>query len=214
MSQSNPKTARLIATILRKAGITESNPLVIKKEIELCQTIDLPGVLDFGYAIVDKAWPAERGRLVIEYHDGPIAGHTEIINSSDKEDAVYTYWHEDGLAALLEEVRTLTGINLYLCEDCNSQFDEDDIEREDIRHRLSALLCDTSEEKPFVLNEPFALGQYRSSGLPKDEMPKVVSLFQCQDGTIWANIEGLDEPTDIDDLPTRDLRALSDELCS
>lgn len=80
------------------------------------------------------------------------------------------------------------------CDECGRLFDDDDIRREELRHRLSPRLADTSEDEPMV------------AMVPVGEDGRVVeSIFQFEDGTIWYRLLGDSEYQDIDTLSIGEL---------
>lgn len=90
-----------------------------------------------------------------------------------------------------------------------------DIRREQIRQILSSRLADTDEETPrrFSDEKMVVIGEEEAQGLSSLELPRVTSLFQVPgEGTIWVNIDGCDEPMDIDDLDLCDLETILDAI--
>ena len=49
-------------------------------------------------------------------------------------------------------------------------------------------------------------------GTSTNDMLEVTSLFQCNDGTMWANVYGSNEPIDMDDLTDGDLNTICKTL--
>ena len=83
--------------------------------------------------------------------------------------------------------------------------------REEIRHKLSALLMDTCEEKPIHCNIP--IGEDEAMGLSSLELPVVTSIFQQpSEGIIWFKIEDYVEPIEFDDMNTLDLEIILNVL--
>ena len=108
----------------------------------------------------------------------------------------------------------------YHCHECNSLFGEEDITRENIRHKLSAILMDTNENSQMkceIVIEP-----EDSCGLSTLQMPIIDSCFQepCE-GTIWfhfkghyANLDTLEkEYANFDDIETKALKVILGKLC-
>ena len=86
-------------------------------------------------------------------------------------------------------------------------------EKEQLRRKLSAILMDTSEEKPMECE--IAIGEREACGLSSLELPTVVRAFQLPaEGIIYFQIEGMQEPTEFDDLPVHDLQTIYDGLCA
>ena len=102
-----------------------------------------------------------------------------------------------------------------------SLFNEEDIEREEIRHKISLLLNDTDEEHP--LSCDIIVGEYEAQGLSSLELPNIVKAFEMPgDGTIWfyengakelnENGELEDHWSNFDDYDIHDLRVILEEL--
>ena len=81
--------------------------------------------------------------------------------------------------------------------------------RECLRHKFSALLADTDEEHPKSCNVTL---DAEAQGLSEAEKARVTSCFQFEDGTIWFNVNTMDEPIDFDDMETEDLRKIYNEM--
>lgn len=91
----------------------------------------------------------------------------------------------------------------------------EDIRREQIRQILSSRLVDTNEKAPLRFSDEkmVVIGEEEAQGLSSLELPRVTSLFQVPgEGTIWVNIEGCDEPMNIDDLDSSDLETILDAI--
>ena len=83
--------------------------------------------------------------------------------------------------------------------------------RETLRHKLSAILMDTCEEKPIHCN--IIIGEEQAMGLSSLQMPTIISAFQLpSEGIIYFNIEGFHEPVEFDDLYIKDLMKIFEEL--
>lgn len=106
----------------------------------------------------------------------------------------------------------------YHCNECDCWFDEEEIMREDIRHKISAILMDTNEDnqmKCYIAIEP-----EDTRGLGSAYWPTVDSCFQVPgEGTIWFHFEGEDDFTtgeknykNFDDIDTKDLQVIYNEL--
>lgn len=78
----------------------------------------------------------------------------------------------------------------YHCNRCDRLFDDEDIRREELRHTLSPMLSETSEEDP--LQTDVAVEELGPSVIDR--------LFLFEDGTIWYGIRGEAEYRDIDTL--------------
>jgi len=81
--------------------------------------------------------------------------------------------------------------------------------RKQLRKKFSALLMDTSEEKPLECNIPFG----DSYGLSTLELPTVVSMFQIPtEGIIYFQIEGVQYPMEFDEFSVEDLKEILKSL--
>jgi len=77
----------------------------------------------------------------------------------------------------------------YHCKECDWLFDEEDVEREDIRHKVFALLNNTSEEHPMECD--IIVGEHEAQGLSGLELPNIVKAFEMEgDGTMWFYVDG------------------------
>lgn len=76
--------------------------------------------------------------------------------------------------------------------------------REQLRHKLSAILMDTDEQHPIECN--ITIGEEEAMGISSLELPTIISAFQLpSEGIIYFNIEGLKEPIEFDDIHKKDL---------
>ena len=83
--------------------------------------------------------------------------------------------------------------------------------REEMRHKLSAILMDTCEEKPMMCN--IIIGESEAMGLSSLELPVVKSMFQQpSEGIIWFNIDGCEEPIEFDDMPLEDIEDILNSI--
>ena len=83
--------------------------------------------------------------------------------------------------------------------------------REEMRHKLSAILMDTSEEKPMMCS--ITIGESEAMGLSSNELPVVKSMFQQpSEGIIWFNIEDCEEPIEFDDMPLEDIENILNSI--
>lgn len=98
----------------------------------------------------------------------------------------------------------------YYCYGCGNIFNDKDAEFEDIRHQLSALIMDTTEENP--LKCEVVVGEDDACGLSSLELPLVVGIFQDCYACIWVNIYGMAEPMNFDDLTLNDVKEILDEV--
>lgn len=98
----------------------------------------------------------------------------------------------------------------YYCNHCERIFDLEDVCYEDLRHKISAYLMDTTEEEPLEFN--CIVGRDEAFGLSELELPEVTSAFQDEEGIIWFNIYGCEEPMYIDDMSEDDLRNILKEI--
>ena len=83
------------------------------------------------------------------------------------------------------------------------------MKREQLRKKFSALLMNTSEEKPLECNIPFG----DSYGLSTLELPTVTSMFQIPtEGIIYFQIEGVQYPMEFDEFSNEDLKEILKSL--
>ena len=104
-----------------------------------------------------------------------------------------------------EDLKTLE--DRYYCPSCNGEytFAEDDEKREEIRHKMSAILMDTDEEHPMKCDA--LIGEAYACGLSTLQMPRVDRCFQQPgEGIIWIHIEGAIDYQEFDDFETCDLK--------
>lgn len=100
-----------------------------------------------------------------------------------------------------------------MCNDCGMMFDEEDRERESLRHRMSVLLTETDEDNPKMLRNRVPLEHIEENcGLSSNDCLEAVGVFEFYDGTIWIDVYGSDEPIDFDDLDLKDLYSVFNEL--
>ena len=97
---------------------------------------------------------------------------------------------------------------LYLLES------HEDKETEKIRGKISALLIDTDEDNPIDLSGDYlTIGEDDAQGISSLELPRIMSIFQVPgEGTIWVNIEGMDEPFDTDHLTLDELKRILEAI--
>ena len=100
----------------------------------------------------------------------------------------------------------------YCCTSCEASFTKEDLDKEELRHKLSALLMDTSEEYPMECNILIMEDNDENCGLSSNELPLVVGAFQDSEGIIWFDIYGMSEPIEFDDLDIEDIQTIYDEL--
>jgi hypothetical protein len=82
---------------------------------------------------------------------------------------------------------------------------------EELRRAISAY-CSAyyaSEENPVKTNvegcEMLTIGHAEAIGLSELELPQVTEIFHDCEAIVWVKIEGIDEPIELDELPTSDL---------
>ncbi len=104
---------------------------------------------------------------------------------------------------------------LYHCKDCDRLFNDEDITREDLRHKISCLLNGTSEEKPAEIFFNLPSAEEEAQGLSSLEIPAIEKIFEMEgEGTMWYHISGEREDNgedtwhDIDELPIKDMKGL------
>ena len=101
----------------------------------------------------------------------------------------------------------------FYCPVCDRFYDKEDIEIEDLRHRMSHLLIDTDEEHQIPIEMPFGENDPETFGLSSLDLPWTVSVYQIPgDGTIWFKMDyndetGEDAYINFDDVSIEDLRS-------
>lgn len=79
--------------------------------------------------------------------------------------------------------------------------------KEELRHKLSALLMHTDEEHPIECY--IQIGEGEAVGLSSLELPTVTEIFQePKEGIIWLKIEGVEEPEEFDNFELGDLQTI------
>ena len=102
--------------------------------------------------------------------------------------------------------------NEYECHSCSMIYSDEHIAKENLRHKLSALLVDTSEKHPIGCNITIMENNAETCGLSSNDLPLVTSVFQDSEGIVWFNIYGMSEPVEFDDLEVEDIQTIYDEL--
>ena len=100
----------------------------------------------------------------------------------------------------------------YYCLSCNAHFCKEDLEKENLRHKLSAILMDTSEEHPLECNIIIMEDNDENCGLSSNDLPLVIGAFQDNESIILFNIYGMDEPVEFDDLDYEDIETIYNAL--
>lgn len=107
----------------------------------------------------------------------------------------------------------------FECEECERIFDEEDVEREDLRHQISPLLNGTSEKEPAEIFFNLPSAEEDAQGLSSLEIPAIEKIFEMEgEGTMWYHLYGERENNgedtwhDLDELPIGDLRELLNYL--
>ena len=106
------------------------------------------------------------------------------------------------------------GSKQYYCEACERTFDDDELEHEQLRHQISAI-CSAhfaDEDNPLDVSMPLGENDSENCGLSSLDLPWINSIFLFEDGTMWANVDGYEEPVNFDDISTDDLRSMLEWL--
>ena len=74
----------------------------------------------------------------------------------------------------------------FSCKDCLSLFDEEDIERENIRHEISHILIDTDEDNQISIEMPLYEDEPETFGLSSLNLPWVTG--SCRPGIRNADL--------------------------
>ena len=116
---------------------------------------------------------------------------------------------------------TISGeyVDGFECLDCHCLFDEEDIERENLRHEISHILIDTDEDNQFPISMPLYEDEPDTFGLSSLVLPWIESVYQIPgDGTIWFKMDdttletGDNRYMNFDDITIRDLQKILVEL--
>lgn len=84
-------------------------------------------------------------------------------------------------------------------------------QREEIRHKLSALLMHTDEKHPIKCY--IQIGEDEAMGLGSLELPTITEIFQePKEGIIWLKMEGVKDPMEFDTFKLKDLQTIYSEL--
>jgi hypothetical protein len=67
--------------------------------------------------------------------------------------------------------------------------------RESVRHFISKMLMETT------MNCNLILGEDEAQGLSTLQMPTINKIFEDNEGIIWLQFEGTQEPTELDEFP-------------
>jgi len=107
----------------------------------------------------------------------------------------------------------VTGV--YICRECGSRFDFNDVILEPTRHRISAILSANfaTEKNPYPCE--MELGEWCvdfGDGELKFIHPHLVSIFQTDDGIICFNLKEIKGIAEFDYMPLEDLVCIDDEL--
>lgn len=92
-----------------------------------------------------------------------------------------------------------------------------ELEHERLRQMISCVCSGeyATEENPLDCtknNTMLTIGEDEAQGLSSLEQPQVTSVFQDQEGIVWVNIYGCNEPMETDDLTNNDLKCIVDYL--
>ena len=100
----------------------------------------------------------------------------------------------------------------YHCHECDCWFGEEDCEREQLRHKISAFCSamHATEENPIVCDREDAMELHiegyteHAQGLSESEKPQVVSVFHDYEGVVWARVKYESEPIDLSEITVTD----------
>ena len=125
----------------------------------------------------------------------------EIIITKEDIQGCCPFCKEHNLAVSTNE----NGETIYHCNECESDFTEDDFKHEIYRQRISCICGgeEATEESPIDCTNQstiLVLGEDEAMGISTLQMPHVTSVFQDYEGIVWVNIEGSDEPMEADVL--------------
>lgn len=100
----------------------------------------------------------------------------------------------------------------FHCHECDRWFGDDDVVRESIRHKISAILMDTNEDNQKGCK--IILDTDDSFGLSSLGLPCIDRCYQepCE-GRIWFHFNGTgDDYVNFDEFETKALKFILDEL--
>ena len=187
-----PAEARALRARLLRQGYSEDNPCDTGASHLIPCTLFTPQYQSLTTYEFRSVWPKDDTLVIV---DGSDSHEVELRNTFDKK----------SLSGETFDCRPLLDIHT----------DNDDLVRERLRRRLSALLSRSDE------SDPVAAYPLRGEDLPAEllaEHPNlkgsfITGAFQVPgDGTIWLTFYCDAEPLDFDEVPTALLEALADEL--
>jgi predicted nucleic acid-binding Zn-ribbon protein len=94
----------------------------------------------------------------------------------------------------------------YHCHECDTWFGDEDVEREDLYHRISAV-CSAmyaSDDNPIVPKDEIHIEgiDEEAQGLSEAEKPQVYKIYQDNEAIVWIDI-------DHEDIELRDIVVIS-----
>lgn len=178
---------------------------------------DLRSLVNEARKLVERSYEDDGNSYELEFREML----EYIIDSFDKQDGEEVELNDDAptcpYCGSKTTKETFYDRRCYVCYDCQCLFENEDIEREEIRHRVSLLLDGTDEDNPKECD--IIVGEWEAQGLSSLELPHITKCFQVPgDGTMWfhchgaVNENGEEAWMNFDDFDIHDLRAILEGL--
>ena len=103
------------------------------------------------------------------------------------------------------------GDGCLYCKDCEMLFDEEDVEFEDYRHKISAICCDFMVTEDLSLKCEIILDTPDRKDLSPDKK-MITDIYQGCDGIIWIKEYWEDEPKELDKYSLEDVKFIYEAL--
>lgn len=106
---------------------------------------------------------------------------------------------------------------VYYCGECNRAFTEEELEFEQVRQNVSAILSGMYVTEVNYINctrygDLLTIGDDEAQGLSELEKPTITRIYQDQECIIWVKIDGDFGDTEFDDLSLTDAQAVLEWL--
>ena len=114
-----------------------------------------------------------------------------------------------------EELEMKNG--MYICKDCESVFDDEDLKRLALKHNITRLLDGTSAVQPLIICVNLVNSNPELFGLEFGDIPQITAAYTTKTTAdkgpqVWFYIAGMDEPFPFEDIDTDDLVKVLAEL--
>jgi hypothetical protein len=105
----------------------------------------------------------------------------------------------------------------YHCNNCETDFTEDDLVHEILRQRISSICSDeeATEDHPLDCTKGktmLVIGDDEAMGLSELDKPQVINVFNDYEAIVWVTLYGYNEPIELDSLSTSDLKNILEWL--